>query len=923
MPSEPAHRTEKDTKAEEGVSAPGSLPDRVLHSIPAHVAVLDREGVIVAVNEAWRQFAVLNEMAGTRFGVGENYITMCESATGECSDEAQSVAAGIRGVLRGELGEFMLDYPCHSPTTSRWFRLMVAPLGGASREGAVVMHINITGPQQAAEALREAEVLARESQRRLTFALEAANIGDWSLDLKTNRAHRSLRHDECFGYTELLPEWTYDTFLAHVDPQDRAQVDACFQAALMKEGEYNIEFRTRWKDESLHWLWTRGRFTFAPDGSPERVAGIVVDITERKNAEEAVARALERLTEAQRIAAIGDWEYEIATERIGWSAQVFAIIGRDPALGTPQSMEELERHFDRASVAVQAEHVAAAIATRERQVYELVARRPDGTSTFIEVVALPRIGHHGEVSGLYGTIQDISDRKRAEEVREQLASIVSSSDDAIIGENMQSFITSWNRGAQRIFGYTAEEIVGRSILEIIPDDRRGDERHIIEQVRRGVGLEHFETVRRRKDGQLIEVSITASPIRDASGAIVGVSKVARDISERKRLEAQFLRVQRVESIGTLAGGIAHDLNNVLQPIMLSLEMLREKFIDEESEEILSVIERSAMHGADMVKQVLTFAKGVDGARLDVDVGVLLRDLEKMARDTFLKAIDVRAQIAPDLWHVDGDPTQLHQVLLNLSVNARDAMPHGGSLGLNAENVDLDAHYSGLNPEARVGPYVCIRVVDTGEGIPQDMLDKIFDPFFTTKEVGKGTGLGLSTSQAIVKSHGGFMRVYSEPGHGTTFTVYLPARVEVSESSEPASIDMPRGRGELILVVDDEPSVREITRRTLEVFGYRTLLAGDGAEAVALFARRDAEIAAVLVDMTMPIMDGPATIRVLQKMSPAVRIIGASGLDAGDQVAMLGVKHFLSKPYSASVLLKTLREVIEGSPMSREGNGASA
>lgn len=301
--------------------------------------------------------------------------------------------------------------------------------------------------------------------------------------------------------------------------------------------------------------------------------------------------------------------------------------------------------------------------------------------------------------------------------------------------------------------------------------------------------------------------------------------------------------------------------------------------------------------------------------MELQVKHLLREIEKIITDTFAKNIRVRTILPNELWTVLGDPTQLHQVLLNLCLNARDAMPTGGTLSLTAENLIIDAHYAGLSldNEARTGPYVFIKVTDTGTGMPPAVMEKIFDPFFTTKELGQGTGLGLSTSLGIIKSHGGFIQVYSEPGKGTNFRVYLPAQTEVSPAAAAElAAEMPRGHGELILVVDDEVAVRQITQQTLEAFGYRVVLANDGAEAAAIFARQGAEIAAVLTDMMMPIMDGPATIQVLRRMKPTVRIIGASGLSVNGHVAhatRLGVKHFLSKPYSAETLLKTLKQVL--------------
>jgi CheY-like chemotaxis protein len=297
----------------------------------------------------------------------------------------------------------------------------------------------------------------------------------------------------------------------------------------------------------------------------------------------------------------------------------------------------------------------------------------------------------------------------------------------------------------------------------------------------------------------------------------------------------------------------------------------------------------------------------------VQVQHLIRDIQKIANDTFLKNFSVRTNIAPDVWLIAGDPTQLHQVLLNLCVNARDAMPNGGAITISAENIHLDEHSAGMNVDAQPGPYVVLCVEDTGTGMPPEVIERIFDPFYTTKEQGKGTGLGLATSLAIVKSHGGFIHVYSEPEKGSKFRVYIPAQTETALEAETSlKIEMPRGNGELILVVDDESSVRQITQQTLEAFGYRVVLASDGAEAVAVYASRGAEVAAVVTDMMMPGIDGPATIQVLRKMKANLPVIAASGLSTDAQVGKardLGVKHFLPKPFTAEALLKMLKQVL--------------
>jgi PAS domain S-box-containing protein len=494
---------------------------------------------------------------------------------------------------------------------------------------------------------------------------------------------------------------------------------------------------------------------------------------------------------------------------------------------------------------------------------------------------------------------------------EERALLLDKAQDAILVRDLDHRITYWNNSAVRLFGWTAEEVDGRKAREFLyPNELEFDQamQKLIEQ---GDWVGELSAV--SKDGRELVVETRWTLVRDEKGVPKSVFCIETDVTERKQMHRQFLRAQRMESIGTLAGGIAHDLNNVLSPILMCIDLLRTNETNSDRLAILSAIESSAQRGADMVKQVLSFVHGVEGKRLDVHISQLLCDIGKIANETFLKNIQVSTVIAADPWSVVGDSTQLHQVLLNLCVNARDAMPEGGTLTLSARNVRLQDRDLGTDTEAKPGPYVLIQVEDTGTGMPQEIIDRVFEPFFTTKELGKGTGLGLPTSMAIVKSHGGFIRVSSEPGKGSTFSVYLPAQERTSTAQSIAGPNEPhRGKGECILIVDDEPAVRQITARTLEAAGYRAMVAGDGAEAVALYSKHMSEIALVLTDMMMPLMDGTATIRALHRMNPDVRIVIASGLPPTtklNQVANFGVKHFLPKPYSADTLLTVLHNVL--------------
>lgn len=393
-------------------------------------------------------------------------------------------------------------------------------------------------------------------------------------------------------------------------------------------------------------------------------------------------------------------------------------------------------------------------------------------------------------------------------------------------------------------------------------------------------------------------------------------KLGAEMEQRKLAEAHLLRAQRLESIGTLASGIAHDLNNMLSPILMSAELLRVN-LPEESQGLVSTIENSAERAAGIVRQVLTFARGVEGEHVLLQPRHLLREIVNVAAETFPRNIRIKCNLPKDLGCLEGDVTQLHQVFMNLCVNARDAMPDGGTLRIEADAVNLDTQYASMTDGAHAGGYFRVRVSDTGTGIPPDILGKIFDPFFTTKPLGKGTGLGLSTAIGIVKSHGGFLDVRSEMGKGTTFEIFLPAADENS-AAIPIAKELPvrTGHGEWILIVDDESEIRTMTAAVLTQYGYHVLTAADGAEAVSIYAQRSADIRVVLTDIMMPVVDGVALCRVLRKMNPEVSLLVATGYadeSRAQELRSLNVSEVLSKPFSTGILLAALDTAISSQP----------
>jgi two-component system cell cycle sensor histidine kinase/response regulator CckA len=509
--------------------------------------------------------------------------------------------------------------------------------------------------------------------------------------------------------------------------------------------------------------------------------------------------------------------------------------------------------------------------------------------------------------------RDIAQREQAEEHIHAQAELLDLAQDAIAVSDMNSRLRYWNKGSERLSGWPASEALGRPIAEVLQPSHAIFERAKQQFLEGGQWSGELKLTTR--EGRTVTVMSRWTMVRDKEVRPKSVLIFNTDLTEQKRLEAQFLRAQRMESLGRLAGGIAHDLNNILAPILMAASLLRDGAASQDNRSLLDTVEKSAQRGANIVKQLLAFARGSDGQKIPVPLNRLVKEMVSMIEETFPKSITLRTELPPGLWAILGDPTQLHQVLLNLCVNARDAMPAGGTLTLAAENVMIDDCYAYMAPEARPGPHVLIQVADTGVGIPPENFERIFDPFFTTKGPDQGTGLGLATVLGIVKSHDGFIQLESEVERGTRFKVYLPAApASAALAVETKSRPLPNGQGELILVVDDEPSIRNVTRQILERHGYRVLLAKEGTEAIALFTQHRDDVQAVLTDLMMPIMDGVATIRVLRGMSSHLRVIAASGAASKSKLGDLPdlpVQASLQKPFTAELLLSTLQRVLQG------------
>ena len=477
----------------------------------------------------------------------------------------------------------------------------------------------------------------------------------------------------------------------------------------------------------------------------------------------------------------------------------------------------------------------------------------------------------------------------------------------------------WSKESYRIFGCDPAAFVPtrEGFFQLVhPDDRARVREAVEESIRSGADYELDHRIRWPNGTERV-VHEKGHLLRDAQEKAERLVGTTQDITERKNLEMQFLRAQRLEAVGTLAGGIAHDLNNILAPIRMVAPFLREAQTPAEMAENVDIIEASTQRATDVVRQLLTFSRGQSSQRIPLDLKHLLRDLRSVLHETFPKNITFALSEAPDLWPLLADPTQLHQILINLCINARDAMLEGGTMAVTAANFQADDHYAGMVADARPGPYVLLTVSDTGSGIRPEDLDKIFDPFFTTKEVGKGTGLGLATVHRVVTGHGGFVRVRSQVGRGTTFDVYLPASPEAVAPAEPAlPTPLPAGHGQLIMVVDDEEPIRQITQKTLVRHGYQVVTANDGTDAIAVFVRHQAEVKGVVTDLMMPGMDALGLVKVLAQMKPGLPVILSTGLGEDPEqnqrfeaLGRLGVSIVLTKPYTADELLNALQAVL--------------
>lgn len=778
----------------------------------------------------------------------------------------------------------------------------------------ISIHQDITERKRAEEALRTSERRFLSVFEASPAAIGISRAADGQF-LEVNEAFSRLHgyaREELIGKTFVeLGLWSNEL---------RSQIMAELR---MKESLRNVETEARRKDGKIRNLLSS--WEVVELGGEDCIIGIFTDVTELNQAQRALAVSEDRYRSL--VETSFDWVWEVdsawrytyaspqVTELLGFSPE--EVIGRTPFDLMPADEAQRVGKLFQQYAANHAPIIALENANLHR----------DGRLVVVETNAIPLYADDGSWIGYRGMDRDITASREAQRTLRLHGAALEYAANAIIISGRDGLIEWVNPAFTMLSGWTFEEARGRKPRELLNSGMHEEAfyRQMEETVEAGK-VWRGEMINRRKDGTNRTEDVTVTPLRDESGRITHFISIKQDVTERKSLEAQNRQAQRMEAIGTLASGVAHDLNNILAPMLMVPSLLKPKLPDEQDQEILAMLHQGAQRGASIIKQLLTFSRGLGGERTAVQIKHLVKEIGSIIRETFPRDIELRLDTPVSLPLVHADPTQIHQVLLNLCVNARDSMPEGGHLSIVTSSVPLLPGDFRLPLDRSPGQYVLIEVRDSGHGVPPDLLERIFDPFFTTKPIGKGTGLGLSTVLGIVRSHQGFITVDSPPGQGAAFRVFLPALAESPAPVEPvAAVPRTTVRGHLILVVDDERSVRESTRLVLEARGFRVLVAANGKDALAQFLARRREVALVLTDIMMPVMNGVALARALRAFEPALPIVATSGmaeLTNQEELAALGVNEIVTKPCSGAALLEMLDQKLSGNNAANPRAGPS-
>lgn len=771
--------------------------------------------------------------------------------------------------------------------------------------GRMWLHRNITELKRSQQAIIESEEKFRTTFLTNTDASYIGTIEDGVI-VEVNNAFVDV-----FGYSrdELIGKTSTQLNL-YKNPSDRALM----LSELTHNGYFKeLEFEARRKNGELFIVSFSGNIIMLKN--KQHLLGVIRDISEKKRTLETLKKnkkQIDQLLENTDQGIYGIDKNGCCTfiNRAG-----LALFGYTLEECLDKNMHNLVHHSHSDGTPYRAEQCPIFQAKESGvgcRIENDILWRKDRTYFHAEYSSYP-ILEGNVISGAVVTFSDISDRILKDAKLLQLSKAIDQASASVVITDTSGVIEYVNSACTHKTGYTREEMIGKkpSVLKSgeTPPEVYAHLWNTISSGREWSGELH----NKRKDGSLYWESVIIAPVKNEEGTIINYIAVKDDITEQKVMQSQMMRAQRLESIGTLAGGIAHDLNNILGPILLSIQVLRIKVADPSLQKMIDVVESSAQRGKNIVSQVLAFARGSESKKVQIQVRHLVNEIENVIKETFSKDINIQTYVPKDLWTIDADPTQVHQVLMNVCVNARDAMPNGGWLSINLKNIDVDATMITNIADAKAGKYLEIEVRDTGSGIPVDVQEKIFDPFFTTKEIGKGTGLGLSTVYTIVKHHHGFITFKSVRGEGTVFQIYFPAS---SMAHEPSGTmeqpDILPGNNEMILVVDDEPMIQMVCKDTFQFYNYEVVSAYNGAEGITKFIQNKTAFKVVLMDMMMPVMDGKTASAAIKKIDPTVKIIGMSGLITepigGRDLKLFDL--FLQKPFTGRELMEAVQKILK-------------
>ena len=764
---------------------------------------------------------------------------------------------------------------------------------------------------------RRAMQSLRESEERVRLLLDSTAEAIYGIDVQGNCTFCNAACVRLLGYDntgELLGKTMHG--LVHHTRTDGTlyPIEECqiYTAFLGGKGSH-VDHEVLWRKDGSSFPAEYWSYPVVKDGKPIGSVVTFLDITERKRAEQELRKSearVRKLVESNIIGiAIGDLNgklleaNEAFLKLVGFTTEdLQSGEMRWDSLTPPEyhvSDQQAVEHLRRTGVA----------SPWEKQFF-----RKDGSRVSVLIGVTTLVAANGEVECI-SFVLDITERKQVEENLRQVAAAVESSHDAIISENLDGTILTWNLGAERMYGYSCGEVLGKSLGRVVvPRDRQAEFEDIRGKVKSGQKVEQFETIGLKKDGQQIPVSLTVSPIRDARGRVVGASVIARDITETRRMEEMFRQAQKMEAVGRLAGGVAHDFNNLLGVIIGYGEIVVDSLKEGDPRRAkVEQIKKAGHRAAGLTRQLLAFSRQQVLEPRVLNLNAIVTDVQKMLQRLIGEDVELITIPAPNLAPVKADQGQIEQVIMNLAVNSRDAMPEGGTLTVETANVEFDERNALSHPELTAGLFVMLRVTDTGTGMDAETQKHIFEPFFTTKEQGKGTGLGLATVYGVVKQSGGYISVQSEPGQGTTFRIYLP-QVQASVETEQTLVGsnkVPYGT-ETILLVEDEESLRKLTCDVLVQSHYIVLEARDGLEALQIARQHTGPIHLLLTDVVMPRMNGPALAKQLAVQNPQMKVLymsGYTGSSASLQILADAQSQFLQKPFTPATLCWKLREVL--------------